>query len=283
MNAQRANGAWKGRPAQSDPQLQKAPYIPQPDYTPLPVRRADGPTLKRQPQADTAANISSPYDFGQNRNLARTPQSPDYATADVWGTPRWGSSQFVAKDWNALLMKRLSVEAKSHRDEKLRRQANKELDRFESEIQSYIEEEDEEQEDSQNAPKRSSHQHSRQSSGVNEDQSAIPSDTSTPSPSSTLTGTTPPYSASSASSSPRIYMQHLHPGTLAATSAAAVPSNSSPAATLSTTAQHQTTRSGNNGSSDGGARRSRDRDQISLESGYMSSYPGDAQRHNGAF
>lgn len=49
-------------------------------------------------------------------------------------------------------MKRLSVEAQSHREEKILREANKELERFESEIESYLEDVEEEEEEEEKLP-----------------------------------------------------------------------------------------------------------------------------------
>jgi predicted ribosome quality control (RQC) complex YloA/Tae2 family protein len=51
-------------------------------------------------------------------------------------------------------MKRLSVEAQSHREQKILREANKELERFETEIESYLEdvEEEEDVEEDQKLP-----------------------------------------------------------------------------------------------------------------------------------
>ena len=174
MNAQRNNNMWKTRSLPTD--APKAPYIPQPDYTPLPTRRADscqiqsistggkGPQRKQQEllhgsnsigvkTVETTTNIPRIDEKsrmnGRSTSVAAEMLSVESSQTNqrVWHHPQWHSSQFLANDWNAALMKRLSVEAKTHREEKILREANKELERFESEIESYLEQVDEEEED----------------------------------------------------------------------------------------------------------------------------------------
>lgn len=221
MNGQKNNNAWKNSRAVGgliEPQQQvqqqqsnKVPYIPQPDYTPLPTRRIDA--LGQTPQRSqlgllTAAqqtktkikavgrsnssavilassNIGGTVESGSNTiprvaeekrvktipltaitNIRPTlsitaieettnlESSTSLPSERVWQHPQWHSSQFLANDWSAALMKRLSVEAQSHREEKILREANKELERFESEIESYLEDvEEEDEETEQKSPK----------------------------------------------------------------------------------------------------------------------------------
>lgn len=158
-------------------------------------------------------------------------------------------------------MKRLSVEAKTHREEKILREANKELERFESEIESYLEGVEEEDEDDLRVVPTNTKE---TSPTIHASGSSTPRTSS----SSAMTGSPPCPSSPLSSSSSRV---------------ATVPSASAEAAAPSSATGSQPSGRNGSASSNGGARRSRDRDQISLESGYMSSYPGEAQRHNGAF
>lgn len=295
MNGQRA-GLWKNRSTTAE--QPKAPYIPQPDYTPLPVRRTESLKLPQRPQAHVVAkhplpnkptSVILPHPDSSNdlprvdETRSKSLRSPTDVSSEssidrVWHHPQWHSSQFLANDWSAALMKRLSVEAKSHREEKILREANKELERFESEIESYLEQVDEEEEDVkvdviQKMPTTRMKVETEKSTTT-----TTSSGTSTPRSSSTVTGS-PPCPSSPLSSLPRVQPQQHHPGGVAAASSVAPTTSNGTATSVS----KQSGRSGSASSDGAGARRSRDRDQISLESGYMSSYPGDAQRHNGAF
>ena len=297
MNGQRT-GAWTSRTGAAE--QPKAPYIPQPDYTPLPTRRADSFKLQTRPQTSALKHqlppkpIITPHPDAsatlprveEKRIKTSRPASIhkiEETSERVWHHPQWHSSQFLANDWNAALMKRLSVEAKSLREQKILREANKELERFETEIESYLEE-DEEEEQGRIVAQQKSATRMVEEEGEHQ-QKTTSSGSSTPNSSSTITSS-PPCPSTPISSSPRVQQQqhyHSHSGGVAAASVAApVAGASSSAATSSATASQQS--GGSTSSTDGRARRSlRDRDQISLESGYMSSYPGDAQRHNGAF
>merc|ERR1712071_360183 len=107
--------AMKGQRAQhaslpSYPQQLEVPYIPQPDYTPLPARRS---------LVSTRHKASSP-------DSIRDPEAIK------------SSSEFRAQDWNTALMKQLSLEAQKRQNELVCKEANVELDRFESEIDSYL-------------------------------------------------------------------------------------------------------------------------------------------------
>ncbi len=295
MNGQRA-GAWKNRSGPTD--QPKAPYIPQPDYTPLPTRRADSCQIQSRPQGSALKHqlstkpVIAPHPEAsatlpriEEKRVKTSRPASIHPTEEshvdrVWHHPQWNSSQFLANDWSAALMKRLSVEAKSHREQKILREANKELERFETEIESYLEEDEEEESGNDDAQQKLP----RMMNAEGEHQQKVASSgSSTPNSSSTITSS-PPCPSTPLSSSPRVQQQqHYHSGAVAAASAPAPSASaSSSAATSSATASNQS--SGSTSSTDGGARRSlRDRDQISLESGYMSSYPGDAQRHTGAF
>lgn len=210
-NLQRSSSKWqqKSGSSRSNPSFQAEgePYIPQPDYTPAPTRRSESfrvqPTSSKTrptslmpvqplPRLDEKrlSVIQRPVSSLLNGPVLLPPVeelSPTGASATspgsgdrVWHHPQWyNSSQFQAQDWNAALMKRLSVEAQTLREEKIRRQADSELDRFESEIGSYLEDEEEEEEDDKRKKKTTS------------------SGTSTPKSSSTLTAS-PPLSSSPA-------------------------------------------------------------------------------------
>uniref|UniRef100_A0A0P5P9V2 Patched domain-containing protein n=1 Tax=Daphnia magna TaxID=35525 RepID=A0A0P5P9V2_9CRUS len=222
MNGQKNNNAWKNSRAvgglvEPPQQLQqqppnKVPYIPQPDYTPLPTRRMDSVgqigqrtplgllTAVQQSKSKTkdvgrsnssvvilaSSNIGPPADACRNtiprvaeerrvktapitaiansgpsvsiaavEETAESQSSASLPVERVWNHPQWHSSQFLANDWSAALMKRLSVEAQSHREEKILREANKELERFESEIESYLEDVEEEEEAEETLPSAS--------------------------------------------------------------------------------------------------------------------------------
>lgn len=180
MNIQRSNSnMWKkngtNQMGSKEPeQLKVMPYIPQPDYTPAPTRRAESfriqqsrPSVNKSssnkkqqqepnsvpdvslPRLDMERKPTRPMSFlGQRERIPEIKEEPTSSSgADrEWNHPQWNSSQFQAYDWNAALMKRLSVEAQTMREEKIRRAADSELDRFESEIDSYLPEEDEEDE-----------------------------------------------------------------------------------------------------------------------------------------
>ena len=178
-NLQRSSSLFKsssGRGSHSSPsslEQLKVPYIPQPDYTPATSRRAESfrvqqttnsskqrpvslaPTIQPLPRLDdkrsptihrpVSSLLTGPVLTPPAEELSPSVRSPGER---AWHHPQWyNSSQFPAHDWNAALMKRLSVEAQTRREEKIRRQANTELDRFESEIDSYLVEEADEEED----------------------------------------------------------------------------------------------------------------------------------------
>lgn len=193
MNGQKSSNAWKTNRSSSgvlvEPQqLQgqqpnKVPYIPQPDYTPLPTRRVDGlltavqqkgkpvarssssivrassgvggPTIEpcshtmprtaEEKRSKTAPITVRPISIESIEPTSNEESSPPSVKQRVWHHPQWQSSQFLANDWSAALMKRLSVEAQSHREQKILREANKELERFETEIESYLEDVEEEE------------------------------------------------------------------------------------------------------------------------------------------
>ena len=200
MNGPKNSNAWKSNRSsgvlvepqqlqqQQQQQTNKIPYIPQPDYTPLPTRRVDGlltavqqAKSKNKPVARSSSSVvvvASSSSAGPTiescsntipriaeekrikttaaairrpmRSIEKTSSpesSPPEEQQRVWHHPQWHSSQFLANDWSAALMKRLSVEAQSHREEKILREANKELERFESEIESYLEDVEEEEEE----------------------------------------------------------------------------------------------------------------------------------------
>jgi hypothetical protein len=291
MNPQRGwntSGQKQSEPATK--QVQKVPYIPQPDYTPLPTRRVETYRLQqpqpapRQLQQKPLKTVDELETIGvESRKTAMrntggyvfqpTGGAEAIAVDRVWHHPQWNSSQFPAHDWNAALMKRLSLEAQNRREEKIRRQVNSELERFESEIDLYLEEEEEGEVrrsiavpvESDGAEKRGHNSTIIDGGGTKKKPS---SGSSTSSSTSTLTGTSP-VSASPLSTSPRV-RQQLQP--------------SAAQQELHGGASGVGGSSGRSGRTvvDGQSGRSRDRDQISLESGYMSSYPGDAQRHTGA-
>ena len=293
MNPQRGwNSSGQQQPEPTSKQVQKVPYIPQPDYTPLPTRRVEtyrvqqpqpAPRQLQQKQLNSAVDLESTGVDSRKTTTRNTggyvfqPTSGAEAIAvdRVWHHPQWNSSQFPAHDWNAALMKRLSLEAQNRREEKIRRQVNSELERFESEIDLYLEEEEEvEEEEKQQTTCRSTaapaeidgaekRGHNTTISDGGGTKKKPSSGSSTSSSTSTLTGASP-VSASPLSTSPRVRQQlqqsaQQHPG----------------GASGSSDRSSRTVVDGQSG-------RSRDRDQISLESGYMSSYPGDAQRHTGA-
>ena len=198
MNGQRVN-SHKNRHAHAHgPVTEQLPYIPQPDYTPLPVRRME--------------NMS---------HQTVRPILPRVVATRV-PAPQWNFSQFPAHEWDAALMKRLSIEARNRREESIRKEANMELERFESEIDLYLESCEDAEECADEATGGST------------------------TPTSSSITSTPPCPTSISSSSPGA----VEAATDSETSAANPIENN----------------------------RSRDRDQISLESGYMSSYPGDTQR-----
>lgn len=215
MNVQRSNSLWKGnngKPVALDPKRQQAPleqlkvpYIPQPDYTPLPTRRAQSfrvqpssavvkpAQLNKEPQVPAVQPIPRLDTDRLIRPVSSLLAPPEEdgtsitsSTGRVWHHPQWQSSQFPAHEWSAALMKRLSVEAKTRREEKIRRAADTELDRFESEIDSYLEADEEEE-----TPKST-----QQSGNTNK----VRSGASTPH-SSSMRRTTPSYPASPGSSS----------------------------------------------------------------------------------
>jgi hypothetical protein len=206
MNGPKNSNAWKSNRSsgvlvepqqlqqqQQQQQTNKIPYIPQPDYTPLPTRRVDGlltavqqAKSKNKPVGRSSSSVvvvASSSSAGPtiescsntipriaeekrikttaapiSRSMTSIEQtsspesSPPEEQQRVWHHPQWHSSQFLANDWSAALMKRLSVEAQSHREEKILREANKELERFESEIESYLEDVEEEEEEEEKLP-----------------------------------------------------------------------------------------------------------------------------------
>ena len=284
MDGKRSNWNYSGGRQNNNSQLadQKVPYIPQPDYTPLPTRRQPQPAprqIQQQQQKklntvdelETTRNTGGGYPLRPTANISTVGAgtAEGIAVDRVWHHPQWNSSQFPAHDWNAALMKRLSLEAQNRREENIRRQANTELERFESEIDLYLEEEEDEDEDEQviigTSVQVTDEKRGSSSSGGGTKKQSTSSGTSTPSSTSTLTGSQP-LPASPLSISPRAHGQQ--------------PSSHQQQ-------QHQDQQQQRPGGSgrtvvDGQstANRSRDRDQISLESGYMYSYPGDAQRHH---
>ena len=116
------------------------PYIPQPDYTPLPARRTtiEGRTaVERRTTIDLEAPLVSSV-------LPRVPEiksslrNAELSEDRVWHNPQWNCSQFPAHEWNAALLKRLSQEAQNRRAEQIRQEADLTVDRFESEIDLYL-------------------------------------------------------------------------------------------------------------------------------------------------
>lgn len=238
---------------------QSAPYIPQPDYTPLPARRtnvvlsgsemafddvhkdakSDSPALAATlPRLDDKAKPAAYL----NRAFDAVPES---FSERAWNSAHWSSSQFSVSDWNvALMQKQLCHEAKTRRDERIRSQADKTLESFEKEMDLYLDDEEAGTGASMTKPAPAD-------SGVS---SVITPSQSSSSLSSAATG---------AGSLPRAPVERLG-GAGGASPGARADAGSSPSST----------------SGSAGRTRPRDRDQISLESGYMSSYPGDAQRHH---
>jgi len=219
MQGQRTQ-LYKGQLHQQHQQQQQqqveqlgVPYIPQPDYTPLPTRRVD-----MIPRLDVKA--------------------PHSATLPWNHRPReWNCSQFPAHDWNAALMKQLSIEAQKRQNEQVRKEVDVELERFESEIDLYLD--------------------SCGDAGVEEE---------TSSSAATVTSSADGESSSSSASSS------------SGTAAVKSPSPPSSDQLAKTVDDGDSSSSSSAKAIDLESSRLRDRDQISLESGYMSSNPGDAQR-----
>lgn len=268
---------------------QSAPYIPQPDYTPLPARRSGGlvPTgvqlsagdlaykeagksmpgtaaaaaAATLPRLDDKSKLAAYYN-----NRAFDATVPESFAERAWNSSQWSSSQFSVSDWSvALMQKQLCLEAKTRREERIRSAADKALESFEKEMDLYLDEEDEEQPDGREAAMKAvANVDSGVSSGITPSQSSS-------SLSSSVTPTT-------TGSLPRPVVERL-PSTNGA------PSSSPPPLPVAPDSSPSSSTTSGSGGRSRPLRNSRDRDQISLESGYMSSYPGDAQQrhhhHNG--
>ena len=122
---------------------QSAPFIPQPDYTPLPPRRnalsplspKDLASVPSLPRLDEKSK--PPVSYYSNKAFDAVPEER------AWDASRWNSSQFLASDCVALMQKKLCLEAKSRREERIRSQVDKTLENFEKEMDLYLDEEEE--------------------------------------------------------------------------------------------------------------------------------------------
>lgn len=221
---------------------QSAPYIPQPDYTPLPARRS-GPLSPLSPQdlagvpslARLDEKSKPPVGYYSNKAFEAVPEER------AWEASRWNSSQFLASDWGvALMQKKLCLEAKTRREERIRSQADKTLESFEKEMDLYLGEEGEEREREREAKA------AKRTGEIAAEDSVSAS------------GLTPSQSSCSLPRVPSVGSQS--PGTRA---------NSASGST--------------SGSAGRGSRpKKAERDQISVESGYISAYPAYVHHQSGA-